>query len=375
MNVDMNNSPRKLIVPKDVTDALRNVNYPGSNEDVVSLDMVHELRIAGQHISFSLVFQKSDDPNIEALVLECENAIKKFVGEQVEIEDNITVKFLHNMERPVLPGVKNIVAVASGKGGVGKSTVAVNLAVAIANTGARVGLIDADIFGPSIPKMFGVEDVRPEGEKVDGRDMIVPVEKFGVKFLSIGFFVDPNSAIIWRGPMASNALKQLIMDALWGELDYMLIDLPPGTSDIHLTMVQTLPVTGAVIVTTPQDVALADVIRGTSMFQSKSVDVPVLGLVENMAWFTPAELPENKYYIFGKDGGKMLAEKLGLKLLGQIPIVQSIREGGDHGTPVASDPDSVIGMAFAGVAKNLNHQLHLRNIQRAPTKKVKITRK
>jgi len=371
----MNNSPRKLIVPKDVTDALRNVNYPGSHEDLVSLDMVHEIRIAGQHISFSLVFQKSNDPNIEPLVVECENAIKKFVGEQVEIEDNITIKFLHNMERPVLPGVKNIVAIASGKGGVGKSTVAVNLAVALANTGARVGLIDADIFGPSVPKMFGVEDVRPAGEKVDGRDMIVPVEKFGVKFLSIGFFVDSNSAIIWRGPMASNALKQLIMDALWGELDYMLIDLPPGTSDIHLTMVQTLPVTGAVIVTTPQDVALADVIRGTSMFQSKSVDVPVLGLVENMAWFTPAELPQNKYYIFGKDGGKMLAEKLGLKLLGQIPIVQSIREGGDQGTPVASNPDSVIGSAFADVAKNLNHQLHLRNIQRAPTKKVKITRK
>jgi ATP-binding protein involved in chromosome partitioning len=375
MKLNMNNSPRKLIVPKDVTDALRNVNYPGSHENVVSMEMVHEIRIAGQHISFSLVFQKSDDPNIEPLVVECENAIKKYVGEQVEIEDNITIKFLHNMERPVLPGVKNIVAIASGKGGVGKSTVAVNLAVALANTGARVGLIDADIFGPSVPKMFGVEDVRPAGEKVEGRDMIVPVEKFGVKFLSIGFFVDSNSAIIWRGPMASNALKQLILDALWGELDYMLIDLPPGTSDIHLTMVQTLPVTGAVIVTTPQDVALADVIRGTSMFQSKSVDVPVLGLVENMAWFTPAELPENKYYIFGKDGGKMLAEKLGLKLLGQIPIVQSIREGGDQGTPVASNPESVIGLAFADVAKNLNHQLHLRNIQRAPTKKVKITRK
>jgi ATP-binding protein involved in chromosome partitioning len=375
MNKIMNNSPRKLIVPKDVTDALRNVNYPGSHEDVVSMEMVHEIRIAGQNISFSLVFQKSDDPNIEPLVVECENAIKKYLGEQVEIEDNITIKFLHNMERPVLPGVKNIVAIASGKGGVGKSTVAVNLAVALANTGARVGLIDADIFGPSVPKMFGVEDVRPAGEKVDGRDLIVPVEKFGVKFLSIGFFVDSNSAIIWRGPMASNALKQLIMDALWGELDYLLIDLPPGTSDIHLTMVQTLPVTGAVIVTTPQDVALADVIRGTSMFQSKSIDVPVLGLVENMAWFTPAELPDNKYYIFGKDGGKMLAEKLGLKLLGQIPIVQSIREGGDQGTPVASVPDSVIGLAFADVAKNLNHQLHLRNIQRAPTKKVKITRK
>lgn len=369
------NIPRKLIVPKDVTDALRTVNYPGSSEDVVSMDMVQEIRIAGQRINFSLVFQKSNDPNIESLVVACEEAIKKYLGGQVEIENNITVKFLHDMERPVLPGVKNIVAVASGKGGVGKSTVAVNLAVALANTGAKVGLIDADIFGPSIPKMFGTEFTRPLGEKVNGKDMIVPVEKFGVKFLSIGFFVEPENAIIWRGPMASNALKQLIMDALWGELDYMLIDLPPGTSDIHLTMVQTLPVTGAVIVTTPQEVALADVIRGTSMFQSKSIDVPVLGLVENMSWFTPAELPDNKYYIFGKDGGKMLAEKLGINLLGQIPIVQSIREGGDEGVPTASVPESVTGMAFAGVAKNLMHQLHLRNIQRAPTKKVKITRK
>jgi ATP-binding protein involved in chromosome partitioning len=309
------------------------------------------------------------------LILACEKAIKTWLGEKVEIEDNIAVKFMHDMERPVLPGVKNIVAVASGKGGVGKSTVAVNLAVALANSGARVGLIDADIFGPSIPKMFGTEDIRPAGEKVNGRDMIVPVEKFGVKFLSIGFFVETESAIIWRGPMASNALKQLIMDAIWGELDYMLIDLPPGTSDIHLTMVQTLPVTGALIVTTPQEVALADVVRGASMFQSKSIDVPVLGLVENMAWFTPAELPENKYYIFGKDGGKMLAERLGLKLLGQIPIVESIREGGDEGVPSAADANSVTGMAFGQVAKNLVHQLHLRNIARAPTKKVKITRK
>ena len=369
------NIPRRLIVPKDVTDALRAVKYPGSNEDVVSMDMVQEIRIAGQRVSFSLVFQKSNDPDIENLVLACEEAIKNYLGDQIEIENNITVKFMHDMERPVLPGVKNIVAIASGKGGVGKSTVAVNLAVALANSGARVGLIDADIFGPSIPKMFGSESTRPLGEKVDGRDMIVPVEKFGVKFLSIGFFVEPANAIIWRGPMASNALKQLIMDALWGELDYMLIDLPPGTSDIHLTMVQTLPVTGAVIVTTPQEVALADVIRGVSMFQSKSVDVPVLGLVENMSWFTPAELPDNRYYIFGKDGGKVLAERLGLKLLGQIPIVQGIREGGDEGIPTASDVDSITGMAFADVAKSLTHQLHLRNIQRAPTKKVKITRK
>ena len=369
------NSPRKLIVPKDVTDALRTVKYPDSNEDVVSMDMVQEIRIAGQQVNFSLVFQKSNDPNIESLVLACEEAINTYLGENVEIENNITVKFLHDMERPVLPGVKNIVAIASGKGGVGKSTVAVNLAVALANSGASVGLIDADIFGPSVPTMFGTADIRPLGEKVDGRDMIVPVEKYGVKFLSIGFFVEPENAIIWRGPMASNALKQLIMDALWGELDYLLIDLPPGTSDIHLTMVQTVPVTGAVIVTTPQEVALADVIRGTSMFQSKTIDVPVLGLVENMSWFTPAELPENKYYIFGRDGGKTLAENLGLKLLGQIPIVQSIREGGDEGVPSAANPESVIGLAFAEVAKNMIHQLHLRNIQRAPTKKVKITRR
>ncbi len=367
--------PRKLIVPKNVTDALREVVYPGSNEDVVSLDMPQEIRIAGQRISFSLVFQKSDDPNIESVVLACEKAIKKHLGEHVEIEDNISVKFLHDMERPVLPKVKNIIAVASGKGGVGKSTVAVNLAVALVNSGAKVGLIDADIFGPSIPKMFGAEDIRPSGELVDGHEMINPVEKYGVKFLSVGFFVDAESAIIWRGPMASNALKQLISEGNWGELDYLLIDLPPGTSDIHLTLVQSVPVTGAIIVTTPQDVALADVIRGTSMFQSKSIDVPVLGLVENMAWFTPAELPENKYYIFGKDGGKLLADKLGLKLLGQIPIVQSIREGGDNGKPVSSDGGSVTGMAFEEVAKSVIHQVHIRNIQKAPTKKVKITRK
>ncbi len=344
--------PRKLIVPKNVTDALRTVKYPGSEEDIVALD-----------------------PHIEELVLESEKAIKLYVGEEVEIEDNISVKFIHDMQRPVLPNVKNIIAVASGKGGVGKSTVAVNLAVALANSGKKVGLLDADIFGPSIPKMFGVESERPAGVKIDDREMIEPLEKFGVKFLSVGFFVDAESAIIWRGPMASNALKQLISEGNWGELDYLLVDLPPGTSDIHLTLVQSVPVTGAVIVTTPQDVALADVIRGASMFQSKSIDVPVLGLVENMAWFTPAELPENKYYIFGKDGGKMLAEKMGLPLLGQIPIVQSIREGGDSGIPVAVDSDSVTGAAFAEVAKNVAHHTHLRNIKRAPTKKVKITRK
>ena len=371
----MSDIPRRLIVPKNVTDALRTVKYPGSNEDIVSLDMPQEIRIAGQRISFSLVFQKSNDPYIEQLVVESEEAIKKYIGEEVEIEDNIAVKFIHDMERPVLPKVKNIIAIASGKGGVGKSTVAVNTAVALANSGVKVGVIDADIFGPSIPKMFGAENIRPTGEKVENRELINPVEKFGVKFLSVGFFVDAESAIIWRGPMASNALKQLISEGNWGELDYLLIDLPPGTSDIHLTLVQSVPVTGAVIVTTPQDVALADVIRGTSMFQSKSIDVPVLGLVENMAWFTPAELPENKYYIFGKNGGKILAEKLGLKLLGQVPILQDIREGGDNGMPVAADADTITGKAFAEIAKNMVHQVHIRNIQKAPTKKVKINRK
>lgn len=367
--------PRNLIVPKNVTDALRTVKYPGSEEDIVTLEMPQEIRIAGQRVSFSLVFQRSDDTNIEPLILACENAIKKYMGGTVEIGDNIAVKFIHDMERPVLPNVKNIIAIASGKGGVGKSTTAVNLAVALANSGKKVGLLDADIFGPSIPKMFGAENERPEGEKIGDREVINPIGKFGVKFLSVGFFVDPDSAIIWRGPMASNALKQLISEGNWGELDYLLIDLPPGTSDIHLTLVQSVPVTGAVIVTTPQDVALADVVRGTSMFQSKSIDVPVLGLIENMAWFTPAELPGNKYYIFGKDGGKKLAEKLGLPLLGQIPIVQGIREGGDEGTPVAADKDSISGLAFAEIAKKVEHRVHIRNIQRAPTKKVKITRK
>jgi ATP-binding protein involved in chromosome partitioning len=367
--------PEKLIVPKNVTDALRKVKYPGTEKDIVSMDMVHEIRIAGQKVSFSLIFQQSNDPNIRPLVIACENMIKKHFGGQVDIENNISVKYMHDIERPVLPGVKNIVAIASGKGGVGKSTIAVNLAVALAASGAKVGLIDADIFGPSLPKMFGVEGTRPTGSKKDGKDVINPVVKYGVKFLSIGFFVDTDSAVIWRGPMASNALKQLMMDTDWGELDYMLVDLPPGTSDIHLTLVQTVPVTGAVIVTTPQDVALADVLRGTSMFRSKSIDVPVLGLVENMSWFTPAELPENRYYIFGRDGGKMLAEKLGLELLGQIPIVQSIRESGDKGVPSATDTGTMSGTAFKELAENLVRQVHKRNIELAPTKKVQITRK
>lgn len=369
----MADTPRKFIVPKDVTEALRTVNFPGSNEDVIKLEMVQEIRIAGKSISFSLVFQRSDDPNIPALIQSCQETLVRELGPDVEV--NITPKAIHQMERPILPGVKNIVAVSSGKGGVGKSTVAVNLAVALAKTGAAVGLVDADIFGPSIPKMFGAEKMQPGGIKIDGRERIQPVEQFGVKILSIGFFVAVDDALVWRGPMASNALKQLISDGNWGELDYLLIDLPPGTSDIHLTLVQTVPVTGAIIVSTPQDVALADVIKGVSMFRGKGVNVPVLGLVENMAWFTPEELPENKYYIFGKDGAKKLAEKMDIPLLGQIPLVQSIREGGDYGVPAASDENSPMGRAFLELAANTIHQVDLRNNELDPTKIVKVSRK
>ena len=371
----MSDIPRKLIVPKNITDALRNVNFPGSNQDVVSLDMAQEIRVAGKKVTLSLVFQRSDDPNIAAVIAACEEAILTYVGPDVEIKGNITSKAIHQMERPILPGVKNLIAVASGKGGVGKSTVSINLAIALAKTGAKVGLIDADIFGPSLPKMFGAEALRPAGVRVDGKERIQPINKFGVNFLSIGFFVKTEDAIIWRGPMASNALKQLINDGNWGTLDYLLFDLPPGTSDIHLTLVQTVPVTGAIIVTTPQDVALADVIRGVNMFKSKGVNVPVLGLVENMAWFTPEELPQNKYYIFGKDGGVKMAEKLDIPLLGQVPLVQSVREGGDSGNPAAFDENSVIGKIFTEIAANVVREVEIRNESIDPTKKVKVSRK
>ena len=287
---------------------------------------------------------------------------------EVEIEN----LFVQDLERPLsLEKVKNIIAVSSGKGGVGKSTVAANLAVALAAEGYKVGLVDADIFGPSIPKMFGCEEAQPYMEQIDGKDFIVPVEKYGVKLLSIGFFVDPASATVWRGPMASNALKQMVEQGFWDELDYMLIDLPPGTSDIHLTLVQTVALTGAIVVSTPQQVALADAIKGINMFESPGIQVPVLGLVENMAWFTPAELPDHKYYIFGREGAKQLAEQRGLRLLGEIPVVQSICDGGDAGKPVALNADSITGTAFRQLADEVvkaveeNHD---------PAKRVRVTR-
>ncbi len=360
---------------KQVTDALRLVKFPGSDKDIMSLDMVRNIKIEGKKIGFDLVFQKSDDPNIITLKKACVSAILRFVDKEAEIKGNIKVKAVHVVDEPkVLPKVKNIIAIASGKGGVGKSTVSSNLAVALAKAGAKVGLIDADIYGPSVPKMFGSESARPNLIKIGDKDMIEPHEKFGVKMLSIGFFVDPAQATVWRGPMASNALKQMIEEGNWGELDFVLIDLPPGTSDIHLTLVQTVPVTGAIVVSTPQDVALADAIKGINMFEGAGVNVPVIGLVENMAWFTPAELPENKYYIFGKDGCKKLAEEKELDLLGQIPIVQSIREGGDNGTPAAVNENSATGMAFADLASKLMSAVDKRNTDKDPTETVKITR-
>ncbi len=361
------------ILPKNISDTLKRIHFPGSDKNIVELEMVQEIRIAGNRISFTLIFQTENDPAIGPVSEACVDEIRREYGNDFEV--TVTPKSVNRMAPPVLPGVKNIIAIASGKGGVGKSTMAVNLAVALAKHGAKVGLLDADIFGPSIPKMFGEEESRPNFEKIDGRDRIVPIEKFGVKFLSIGFFANKNDALIWRGPVASNALKQLMMEGNWGELDFLLVDLPPGTSDIHLTLVQTVAVTAAVIITTPQDVALADVVKGVSMFNSKSINVPVLGIIENMSWFTPAELPESKYYIFGKDGGKELAEKMGLPLLGQIPLVISIREGGDSGLPAAWDEDSLTGIAFEKLASEMILQLEHRNIYFEPTKKVKVTRK
>lgn len=364
------------IYPKLILDALATVRYPGTGKNLVESGMVEDnIRIDGMKVSFSLLFEKPTDPFIKSVVKAAETAILTYVSKEVEIEGNISVKSTQ-APRPevgkLLPQVKNIVGISSGKGGVGKSTVSANLAVALAKLGYKVGLLDADVFGPSMPKMFQVEDARPYTEKVNGRELIIPVEKYGVKLLSMGFFVDPQQATLWRGGMASNALKQLIADVQWGDLDYFLIDLPPGTSDIHLTVVQTLAMTGAVVVSTPQAVALADARKGINMFTNEKVNVPILGLVENMAWFTPAELPENKYYIFGKEGAKKLAEEMNVPLLGQIPIVQSICEGGDNGTPVVLNEDSMIGRAFLSLAASVVRQVDRRNVEMAPTKIVEM---
>ena len=355
-------------------EALATVRYPGTGKNIVEMKMVEDdLRIAGLHVSFTLIFDKPTDPFMKSVIKACEAAIHAFASKDAEVEIKTKALQAPRPDLPdLLPGVKNIIAVSSGKGGVGKSTVAANLAVALARLGHRVGILDCDIFGPSMPKMFKVEDTRPYSENIDGRDLIIPIEQYGIKMLSIGFFVDPNQATLWRGGMACNALKQLIGDANWGDLDYFILDTPPGTSDIHLTLVQTLPITGAVIVSTPQQVALADARKGINMYQNEKVDVPILGLVENMAWFTPAQHPDEKYFLFGKEGVKQLAEEMNVPLLGQIPVVQDICDHGDQGEPVALDPSSITGNAFLQLAARVVTQTDRRNLEKAPTTIVDI---
>ncbi len=362
------------LYPKLILDALATVTYAGTKKNLVESEMVADnMRIDGMSVSFSLIFPRDTDPFLKSTVKAAEAAIHYHVGKDVEV--SIATEF-KSKPRPevgkLLPGVKNIIAVSSGKGGVGKSTVAANLAIALARLGYKVGLLDADIFGPSMPKMFHVEDARPYAVEKDGRQLIEPIEKYGVKLLSIGFFVNPDTATLWRGGMASNALRQLIADADWGELDYFILDTPPGTSDIHLTLLQTLAITGAVIVSTPQKVALADARKGIDMYRNDKVNVPILGLVENMAWFTPAELPGNKYYIFGKEGCKELAGEMGLPLLAQIPLVQSICESGDAGEPAACNSDTITGLAFINFAQAVVTVTNRRNKEQAPTRIVEV---
>ena len=362
------------LYPKLIMDALATVTYPGTKKNLVESGMVADQpSIDGMKVKVVLEFPRDTDPFLKSTVKAAEAAIHYHVSKDVEVE--IITEF-KSKPRPeagkMLPGVKNIVAVSSGKGGVGKSTVSANLAISLARLGYRVGLLDADIFGPSMPKMFNVEDARPYAVHVNGRDLIEPIEQYGVRLLSIGFFVNPDTATLWRGGMASNALKQLIGDANWGELDYLILDTPPGTSDIHLTLLQTLAITGAVIVSTPQQVALADARKGVDMYRNEKVNVPILGLIENMAWFTPKELPENKYYIFGKEGCKQLAAELNVPLLAQIPLVQGICESGDEGKPAALSADSMTGIAFLNLAQAVVTVVNRRNKEQPPTKIVGV---
>lgn len=365
------------LYPNLILDALRNVKYPGKGKDIVELGMVEDdMRIDGNHVEFSLVFDKPNDPFMKSLVKAAETAILTYVDKDIDIRGNIHTKTRHEQaaaapKKAPLSGVKNIIGISSGKGGVGKSTVAANLAVALAREGYKVGLLDADIFGPSVPKMFGCEDAQLYMHEVDGRQLIIPFDKYGVKLLSIGFLVNTNDAMVWRGAMASRALNQLIEDGDWGELDYFLIDMPPGTSDIHLTLVQTLGITGVVIVSTPQEVALADARRGIAMFQGEKVNVPVLGIVENMAWFTPEAHPDEKYYIFGNGGAQRLAEELNVKLLAEIPLVAAVGEHSDSGEPIALG-DSISAQAFMHLAHEVIDAVDTRNQMLPPSRPVEV---
>ncbi len=369
------------LYPALIIDALRNVRYPGSGKNIVDMDMIEDdLRIDGNKVSFSIIFPKATDPFIKSVVKAAEQAILTFVGKDVDIVGNISVKTPRQAPAepaaPVLPGVKNIIAVSSGKGGVGKSTVAANLAVSLTKCGYKVGLLDADIFGPSIPKLFGIEGEQLYLHEVDGRNLIIPIERFGIKMLSIGLVIDPDKAALWRGSMASNALKQLIEQADWGELDYFLIDMPPGTSDIHLTLVQTLAITGAVVVTTPQQVALADARKGVAMFREPKINVPVLGIVDNMAWFTPDRHPDERYYIFGNDENvDRMAQEYDVPILARIPLVATVGDHNDAGAPISLSDDSLTAAAFLHLAHEVIDAVDRRNDDLPPTVRVDVSKK
>ncbi|MEO1653219.1 MAG: Mrp/NBP35 family ATP-binding protein [Bacteroidota bacterium] len=347
---------------EDVIEALRHVEEPDLKQDLISLNMVRDISIQGAELRFTVILTTPACPLKEVIRKRCEDAIHQHIGAQVKVQVDMDAEVTTQRKNtPLLPDVKNIVAIASGKGGVGKSTVSANLALALAQSGARVGLIDADIFGPSLPLMFGVEDEKPSVTQQGERSFIVPIEKLGVKIISMGFLSPAESAVVWRGPMASKALQQFIGDTLWGELDYLLVDLPPGTSDIHLTLTQSLPLTGAVIVTTPQKVALADARKGLAMFRQAQINVPILGVVENMSYFTPEELPDKKYYIFGEGGGALFARDNVLPFLGEIPLVQGIRESGDQGIPAVGQTNPITKEAFEALAEALAQQIAIRN--------------
>ncbi|GAC1442822.1 MAG: Mrp/NBP35 family ATP-binding protein [Sediminibacterium sp.] len=350
--------------------ALSNVQEPDLGKDLVTLNMVKDINISGNDVSFTIVLTTPACPMKDMMRTASENAVKLLVNKEANVKVNFTANTSSTRKdnQQVLTGVKNIIAVVSGKGGVGKSTIAANLALALSESGASVGLMDADIYGPSVPIMFGVRGERPMMKDVNGKGMIVPLEKFGIRLMSIGLLVDEKNAVVWRGPMASSAIRQFVTDVDWGELDYLVIDMPPGTGDIHLTLMQTVPVTGVVIVTTPQNVALADAKKGIAMFGQAQINVPIIGLVENMSYFTPAELPDNKYYLFGKEGGKRLADEYDLAFLGQVPLVQSIREAGDAGVPAMIGNDPVSQQAFRDFTATTVRNIAIRNASGTRTK-------
>ncbi len=356
----------------EVIDALSKVVEPDLKKDIVSLGLVSDMKITETEVTFKVAVQNAAMHARNRMQEACEFAIERVVGKDVKVSCEVIAMKKAETNQTKMKGVKNIIAVASGKGGVGKSTVTANLAIGLAKLGYKVGLVDADIYGPSQPLMFDVQHEKPLGKNVDGKQLIVPVESYGVKLLSIGFFADVNQAVIWRGPMATKALTQMVFDAEWGELDYMVLDLPPGTGDIHLSLVQSLPITGAVIVSTPQNIALADARKGINMFQMDTINVPVLGIIENMAWFTPEELPDNKYFIFGNEGAKNLATQMDVPLLAQIPLVQSIRESGDAGRPAILQDNTPTSVAFEEMTRNIIAQIDIRNEKLAPTEVVPV---